>query len=113
MFAEGSVYTPPGDDDGLRVLVMRRWPRGVPQERVDVWLKELGPLPALLDGLETRRLSWLQFEAAYRSQIETRAESREAFALVRELEQRSGKVTLLCHERRPPCHRFILLAMLS
>ena len=56
MFAEKSVYTPANDDEGLRVLVMRTWPRGVSTGRVDVWLKELGPTPELLQALEARRI---------------------------------------------------------
>ena len=109
MFAEKSVYTPASDDEGLRVLVMRTWPRGVSTGRVDVWLKELGPTPDLLQGLEARRLSWLAFADAYRTQLATVPASIEALATLRDLERRSGRVTLFCHERQPPCHRFILL----
>jgi uncharacterized protein YeaO (DUF488 family) len=30
------IYDPPGDDDGLRVLVDRLWPRGVKKEEASV-----------------------------------------------------------------------------
>jgi len=113
MFAEGSVYSPALEDDGMRVLVMRTWPRGVGIGRIDVWLKELGPLPELLRGLESRRLSWLAFADAYNRQIETRLESVAEIKTLRDLERRAGKVTLFCHERQPPCHRFLLLEWLS
>lgn len=113
MFAEKSVYSPVTDDEGLRVLVMRRWPRGIGQSRIDVWLKELGPLPDLLEGLQSRRLSWLQFEDAYRAQLETHPASKEALAQLQELERSGGRVTLFCHERQPPCHRFLLLDWLT
>ena len=42
------IYDPAAADDGHRVLIMRLWPRGIRKERVDVWLKELGPVPELL-----------------------------------------------------------------
>jgi uncharacterized protein YeaO (DUF488 family) len=109
MFAEKCVYTPAGDDEGLRVLVMRSWPRGVSTGRIDVWLKELGPTPELLQALEARRISWGAFADAYRAQLATVPASSEALATLRDLERRSGRVTLFCHERQPPCHRFVLL----
>ncbi|GAC1399903.1 MAG: hypothetical protein NVSMB65_17840 [Chloroflexota bacterium] len=112
VFGEGSVYDPPGDD-GVRCLVMRTWPRGVAYERVDVWLKELGPTPDLLRALAAGAMHWGEFALAYRRQLETRAPSREALAQVRALAASSGKVTLLCHERGFPCHRFILLDVLA
>src|SRR5271165_6183223 len=103
MFAEKIVYTPPSDDEGLRVLVMRTWPRGVSTGRVDVWLKELGPPPDLLQALEARRISWLAFTGAYRTQLATTPASSEALATLRDLGRRRGRVTLFCHERQPPC----------
>ena len=112
MFAEKSVYQPATEDEGVRVLVMRTWPRGISLGRVDVWLKELGPLPELLRALEARRLSWPAFADAYLDQLATRPASIEALATVRELERSSSKVTLFCHEQLPPCHRFLLLDLL-
>jgi uncharacterized protein YeaO (DUF488 family) len=113
MFAEKSVYAPASEDEGMRVLVMRQWPRGVSTGRIDVWLKELGPTRDLLEGLESRRLTWMAFADAYRAQIATRSASVDDLAMLRDLERRSGKVTLFCHERQPPCHRFLLLELLN
>ncbi|MDB5059920.1 MAG: MarR family transcriptional regulator [Chloroflexi bacterium] len=113
MFAEKSVYEPATEDEGLRVLVMRQWPRGVSTGRVDVWLKELGPPPALLRDLAERRISWLAFSAAYEQQLTDSPATVEAVATLRDLERRSGTVTLFCHERQPPCHRFLLLDWLA
>ena len=109
MFTEGSVYDPPRDDDGVRCLVMRTWPRGVAYERVDVWLKELGPAADQLRGLEKGQMNWATFAAAYIEGLRTRPPAREALTQLCELEKSSGKVTLLCHERAYPCHRFLLL----
>lgn len=45
------IYEDPADDDGIRVLVDRRWPRGVSKERaaVDEWCRAVAPS----DGLRT------------------------------------------------------------
>ena len=55
------IYAPPAADDGYRVLIMRLWPRGIRKERVDVWLKELGPIPTLLREFLDDRISWEQY----------------------------------------------------
>src|SRR3990170_3427655 len=55
------VYDPPSPEDGLRLLVMRLWPRGVSKAAVDGWEPGLGPrrqrLPAYRRGgrLASRR----------------------------------------------------------
>lgn len=113
MFAERSVYERARDDEGLRVLVMRTWPRGVSRGRIDIWLQELGPHQELLDALASRRLHWLQFSDRYFDQLQHDPASSDALALLRDLERRSGTVTLFCHERTPPCHRFLLLEWLT
>jgi uncharacterized protein YeaO (DUF488 family) len=113
MFAEGSVYASAREDDGARCLVMRQWPRGVAYERVDVWLKELGPTTEQLRALDTGRLNWAAFAVAYLDGLRTRPAARDALEQLRELEEGSGKVTLLCHEPGPPCHRFLLLDYLN
>ena len=43
------VYEPAAEDDGLRVLVDRLWPRGIAKEkaRIDLWLKDIAPSEAL------------------------------------------------------------------
>lgn len=112
MFTEGSVYDPPGND-GVRCLVMRTWPRGVAYERVDVWLKELGPTTEQLRALESGRMHWGTFSLAYAEGLRARPAAQEALAQLRALEERSGKVTLLCHEKEYPCHRFLLLDILN
>jgi uncharacterized protein YeaO (DUF488 family) len=39
------VYESPHEDDGLRVLVERLWPRGLSKvgTHVDVWMREIAP----------------------------------------------------------------------
>ena len=39
------VYEAPADDDGVRILVDRLWPRGMKKDEVDYdeWFKNLAP----------------------------------------------------------------------
>ena len=101
------VYDPPSPDDGARVLIMRLWPRGIRKDRVDVWLKELGPVVPLLRAFLDGKLGWAEYRRRYRKGL-ARPEAQDALAEVRRLARR-GPVTLLCgcaDEAR--CHRSLL-----
>jgi uncharacterized protein YeaO (DUF488 family) len=105
------VYDPASTDDGARVLVMRLWPRGIRKDRVDVWLRELGPLVTLLRGFRSGAVDWTEYTLRYREGLE-RPEARDDVARVLEL-ARQRRVTLLCgcpDEAR--CHRSLLAAHL-
>jgi uncharacterized protein YeaO (DUF488 family) len=115
MIQHASIYdtTERTTDDGLRVLVMRRWPRGVRKERIDLWLKDAAPSRALLDAYNHAGLGWDEFEQRYRAEmLEERPTVLEQLRL---LETEHEKLTLLCHERIPPrehCHREVLADLL-
>ena len=64
------IYAPPAPDDGHRVLNMRLWPRGIRKERVDAWLKELGPVPTLLREFLDEKITWAQYVPRYLAGLE-------------------------------------------
>jgi uncharacterized protein YeaO (DUF488 family) len=99
---------------GLRVLVMRHWPRGVRRKRTDVWLRDAAPSHELLRAYAHEGLAWDEFERRYRSEI--LGERADVLEQLRELERQHGILTLLCHERIPPrahCHREVLLDLIE
>ena len=105
------IYDPPADTDGHRVLIMRLWPRGIRKERVDVWLKELGPVPELLRAYLDDTITWAQYVPRYLAGL-ARPEAQAAIAEVRR-RAATGRVTLLCgcpDEAR--CHRSLLATYL-
>lgn len=106
------IYEPAARSDGTRVLIMRLWPRGIAKRRVDVWLRELGPVKPLLRAFLDGRVTWVQYRRRYRAGLR-RPEAQAQLAEVRAL-ARKGRVTLLCgcpDERR--CHRSLLRASLT
>lgn len=106
------VYSPPASADGTRVLVMRLWPRGIRKDRIDVWLRELGPVVPLLRAFLDGKIPWSAYRRRYRAGL-ARAAARAQLREVRALTKR-GRVTLLCgcrDERR--CHRALLKAYLE
>jgi uncharacterized protein YeaO (DUF488 family) len=101
------VYEPAAPEDGARVLIMRLWPRGIRKDRVDVWLRELGPVLPLLRGFRGGEVSWAQYRRRYRAGLR-RPEAQAALREVRALGRR-GPVTLLCVCHDPQrCHRTLL-----
>jgi uncharacterized protein YeaO (DUF488 family) len=116
MIRHASIYEAKerSDGDGLRVLVMRQWPRAVRKEQIDVWLRDAGPTRELLQAYQQGELPWADFEQRYR--LEMLEERSWILDRLRHLEREHGVLTLLCHERIPPaehCHRQILVDLLA
>lgn len=87
----------PPREKAYRVLVMRKWPRGVPRDTVDLWMKELGASPETLREFKRGRLSAAAFQAMYFAEIQE--PGRRGFLLdlqrrIRELGDRD--LLLLC-----------------
>jgi uncharacterized protein YeaO (DUF488 family) len=114
-FGQASVYDPPSDEPlGLRVLIMRQWPRGIRRDRIDVWLKDAAPSRELLEAHNHHGLGWDEFFTRYRKEI--LEERPTVLEELRRLDREHGHVTLLCFERIPPaehCHRLTLLELLA
>jgi len=61
------VYEPPSEDDGVRVLVDRLWPRGLSREsaKVDLWLRDAAPSDELRRWFGHDPSKWDEFKARY------------------------------------------------
>jgi len=90
------VYDPAEREDGLRVLVDRLWPRGMRKEeaRVDVWMKDIAPSPALRQWFGHRPERFEEFGRQYREELQWDSDRQECVKeLLKRLEE--GAVTLL------------------
>ena len=111
MISVKRIYDPPSATDGTRVLIMRLWPRGIRKDRVDLWLKELGPVMPLLRAFLDEKIAWAQYRPRYLKGLE-RPEAQEQLAIVR-ASAKKGRVTLLCGcADENHCHRSLLRAYL-
>lgn len=65
------IYDDPADDDGIRVLVDRRWPRGVSKVRADLdeWCTEVAPSDALRKWYGHDPAKFEEFAARYRREL--------------------------------------------
>lgn len=110
-----SIYAPQTDGDGLRVLVMRYWPRGVKKDRVDLWLRDLGPSTGLIKRWKAEEIGWAAFKSEYKAQFKDEAWQKAYEELQEAIKKtKACPITLLCScadERR--CHRHILKEILE
>jgi uncharacterized protein YeaO (DUF488 family) len=88
------VYEPPSQEDGLRVLVDRLWPRALTRDaaKSDVWLKDIAPGTALRQWFGHDPSRWAEFERRYRREL---AANPEAVAALRALVKANKRLTLL------------------
>jgi uncharacterized protein YeaO (DUF488 family) len=71
------VYEPPSDDDGLRILVERLWPRGVSKAKakIDHWVKGIAPSLGLRVWYRHEIEKWPEFKKRYRAELKKNAEA--------------------------------------
>lgn len=93
MFRLKRAYEPAERDDGFRVLVERLWPRGVSKRRakLDLWLKDVAPSPALRKWFGHDPKKWDEFRKRYRGELKTRPQPVDLL----KQRGRKGPVTLV------------------
>ena len=65
------VYEAPSENDGLRILVERLWPRGVSKSAAAInhWMKDVAPTPPLRTWYGHRPERWTEFRRRYRAEL--------------------------------------------
>lgn len=126
MLKTKSVHSPVEPADGLRILVARGRGRGLPANRFDVWMANLGPTEELRDAILAGRISWADYSRRYLAELRETSglDSRNkriknhgqkfTLRLLQHLAKKQN-VTLLCHcsEAEEHCHRHLLKALLE
>lgn len=126
MLKTKSVHSPIEKEDGLRLLVARFRGRGMPTDRYDVWMANLGPSEALLKSVIAEKITWPAFLKRYREELFAPAVfdgnnatiknhgQKFTLRLIARLAEKQN-VTLLCHcaEDAAQCHRFELAKLIA
>jgi len=103
-------YNDKGRDDGTRILVMRRWPRGISKDQIDEWRKDLGPSSELLKQWNEGEIGFARFQERYLAEMQDKI--KEVQELARRA--RTETITLLCHEESEDhCHRKMLKELIE
>lgn len=87
------IYDTPEDNDGMRILVDRLWPRGLSKEKakVDLWMKEVAPSNELRRWYNHDAQKWLEFKLKYFAELKAQPESVDKLLYC----MREGSVTLV------------------
>ena len=91
------VYEAPADNDGMRVLVDRLWPRGLSkaEAKIDFWAREVAPSNELRRWYQHEQEKWPEFRRKYFTELENNPEAvQELIAKIGH-----GKATLLFSTR--------------
>ena len=87
------IYLPADKSDGFRILIDRLWPRGLSKKlaKVDLWLKEISPSPALRKWFAHDATKFNVFREKYKSELA----SNPAFETLKTHIQQHKVITLL------------------
>src|SRR5437588_1881017 len=126
MFKTKSVHSRVETSDGLRLLATRGRGRGLPADRFDVWMANLGPSEQLREEFLAGKITWPEFSRRYRRELwesgtidrrNKRIKNHGQKFTLRLLQHlaKDQNVTLLCHcaEDEPHCHRHLLKVLLE
>lgn len=123
LHVEKTVYAPAAASDGLRLIIMRRYPRGVAKSRAHAWLPELAPSLPLVQWYHATLKALVEpaaiaaFWAEYRGKYLREMEAPMPRHLVRCLAALHGhfdlSLTLLCAcADHRLCHRSLLAELI-
>jgi uncharacterized protein YeaO (DUF488 family) len=94
-----SIYEPSEEnDDGIRVLITRFYPRGIKKNKFDSWIIELSPSGDLLNNYRQGKYYWEEFKIAFLSEMRNNKDSLERIHALN-AQNESTVITLLCYER--------------
>ncbi len=102
------VYEPPSEEDGVRILVDRLWPRGLTKARVHgEWRKDLAPSAELRTWFSHDPAKWEEFLRRYRAELEASGRWKDLMALAERAHNED--VTLLFGSRETEHNQAIAL----
>ena len=101
------VYEQAADEDGVRILVDRLWPRGVSKERAALsgWLKDVAPSPDLRRWWHHDPDRFEDFARRYRTELDDNPALEDLLGIVRE----HDRTTLVYAAKDPAVNHALIL----
>jgi uncharacterized protein YeaO (DUF488 family) len=74
------IYDKPSDEDGIRILVDRLWPRGVSKEKagINFWFKDIAPSNELRKLFHAAAIDFNEFKERYLRELLEYSRSRNS-----------------------------------
>lgn len=100
------IYDEPADDDGLRVLVDRLWPRGITRDAAALhhWSKDLAPSPDLRTWFDHQPTRFARFTQQYRAELAEPEPAAAAHALLARARAPTPPALTLVYAAKDPTH---------
>ncbi|HLQ74304.1 MAG TPA: DUF488 family protein [Bacillota bacterium] len=104
------IYEDVNENDGVRVLVDRLWPRGVSKEKasLDEWFKEIGPSTELRQWFNHEDDKFSAFTKKYRKELQS-GEQKAAYDRLKEIQKNNDTVTLLFSAKNETHNQAVVL----
>lgn len=106
------IYDEASPDDGLRVLTMNYWPRGISKERAGTYKRLLAPSRDLLRAFKDGTVAWPEFEARYLEEMRAPDQRGEITALAGLAAEQTVTVMCACIDEAR-CHRRLLRELIE
>ena len=109
-----SIFKPAEEDDGIRILITRYYPRGIKTDHFDYWIQALSPSPTLLQRYKQGRYDWEAFKSSFLWELWNNIDSLETIYALNSLLRSLVNITLLCYEKEGnPCHRHLVRELIE
>lgn len=106
------IYDETSPDDGIRVLTMNYWPRGISKERAGTYKRALAPSRDLLRAFKDGAIDWPAFEMRYLDEMSAPDRRDDVAALARLAEEQTVTVMCACVDEAQ-CHRRLLRELIE
>lgn len=102
------AYANISDEDGIRILVDRLWPRGLSKEKLklDLWLKDIGPSTELRKWFNHDPQKFEEFKVRYIDELE---EKRGVIEQLKEIVDTSKEPVTFVFAARNEIHNHAVL----
>ena len=100
----------------LKETYLARW-KEIPKDAKGIAVTRtakslLAPSQALLKDWKTGKISWSDYETRYRKEMLGSPRVMEYLGDIKR-QAETMDIYLVCYEKKPPCHRFLLLDILE
>ena len=98
----------------LKEGYIAKW-REYPKDEIKIRVARpsvLAPSKQLLEDWKEGKISWEEYEERFRKEILSNPKALKKLREIKELAKKKD-VRLICYEKNPPCHRFILIEMIK
>lgn len=95
------IYDKPDIHDGIRILIERKWPRGMRRssQNVDIWMKRIGPSEDLHKWYLHNTNNWAEYERRYKREIVRSIPFKKLLDIVKNTDMVTLLFTNKDHER--------------